>query len=534
MATRRRAVGVRARQAGPPRASRRRQDPPPPAADERARHSGRPRQGRGPLPRRAARRAGARGRRRGPGDRLRLERRVAGRSRARPARRCSRSTRGEFGHGRTRNLGAERASGDVIAFLTQDATPAPGWLDALREGVRARRRRRRRLRPAPPAPRHQPDDRARADRVLRHVRADDAPPRVFGAGDPTFLSNVNAAYRRACWEEIRFDDVAYSEDQAFGRALAAHPRWRKAYHPRRRGPARARLPAAGVHAPLLRRVPRPARDDRPRRAARRCARRCAASAARWRPTGGTCASAASTAPSARAGPRARWSTTAAARRSPSLGLARRRAARRRAARAVARAPATAAPAAVAALPPMRPTPPRHRVRRRRARAARRPGAAARRRTRAWPTASGCTSRSSIPTFNVGSGGHYIIFQLVQRLERMGHTCSIWVHDLFGTGARRTARRCCAASITESFAPRARRRCSREFDALVRRRRGGRHRLADRLPGARARRLPRPRLPGQRPRARVLRHVGRARVGGARRTASACTASPAARGCATCT
>ena len=26
--------------------------------------------------------------------------------------------------------------------------------------------------------------------------------------DPTFLSNVNAAYRRACWEEIRFDDVA--------------------------------------------------------------------------------------------------------------------------------------------------------------------------------------------------------------------------------------------------------------------------------------------------------------------------------------
>ena len=54
-------------------------------------------------------------------------------------------------------------------------------------------------------------------------------PRVFD--EPTFLSNVNAAYRRACWEEIRFEDVAYSEDQAFGRALAAHPRWRKAYHP---------------------------------------------------------------------------------------------------------------------------------------------------------------------------------------------------------------------------------------------------------------------------------------------------------------
>ena len=40
---------------------------------------------------------------------------------------------GDFGHGRTRNLGAERATGDIIAFLTQDATPAPGWLAALRE-----------------------------------------------------------------------------------------------------------------------------------------------------------------------------------------------------------------------------------------------------------------------------------------------------------------------------------------------------------------------------------------------------------------
>ncbi len=30
---------------------------------------------------------------------------------------------GEFGHGRTRNLGAERTSGELICFLTQDAIP---------------------------------------------------------------------------------------------------------------------------------------------------------------------------------------------------------------------------------------------------------------------------------------------------------------------------------------------------------------------------------------------------------------------------
>ncbi|HEY2202065.1 MAG TPA: glycosyltransferase family A protein, partial [Solirubrobacteraceae bacterium] len=38
-----------------------------------------------------------------------------------------------FGHGRTRNLGAERTSGELVCFLTQDATPCPGWLNAYRE-----------------------------------------------------------------------------------------------------------------------------------------------------------------------------------------------------------------------------------------------------------------------------------------------------------------------------------------------------------------------------------------------------------------
>ncbi len=41
----------------------------------------------------------------------------------------------EFSHGGTRNLLMELASGDHVAFLTQDATPAsPRWLAALLEG----------------------------------------------------------------------------------------------------------------------------------------------------------------------------------------------------------------------------------------------------------------------------------------------------------------------------------------------------------------------------------------------------------------
>ena len=138
----------------------------------------------------------------------------------------------EFGHGRTRNLGAERATGE------RDRLPHAGR-DARAGLARRAARGASRCPPdvgavfGPHLPR--PDTSPMIARELTEFFATfappDAAPRVFGPDDPTFLSNVNAAYRRACWEEIRFDDVAYSEDQAFGRALAAHPRWRKAYHP---------------------------------------------------------------------------------------------------------------------------------------------------------------------------------------------------------------------------------------------------------------------------------------------------------------
>ena len=55
-------------------------------------------------------------------------------------------------------------------------------------------------------------------------------PVVQSAGDPTFLSNVNACYARACWEQIRFREVAYSEDQAFGSDML-EAGWSKVYHP---------------------------------------------------------------------------------------------------------------------------------------------------------------------------------------------------------------------------------------------------------------------------------------------------------------
>jgi glycosyltransferase involved in cell wall biosynthesis len=44
----------------------------------------------------------------------------------------------------------------------------------------------------------------------------------------------------------------------------------------------------------------------------------------------------------------------------------------------------------------------------------------------------------IPPFTKGSGGHNTIFTLVDRLERAGHTCSIWMYDARGRHHRENA------------------------------------------------------------------------------------------------
>jgi O-antigen biosynthesis protein len=136
----------------------------------------------------------------------------------------------EFGHGRTRNLGAESTSGEIIAFLTQDATPLPGWLAAIQEGFDLGEQVGAVYGPH----RARPDTSPMIARELETFFATHAGPgggpAVQRDGGDTFLSNVNAAYRRDCWEQLRFADVVYSEDQAFGRAMLAAG-WEKVFHP---------------------------------------------------------------------------------------------------------------------------------------------------------------------------------------------------------------------------------------------------------------------------------------------------------------
>jgi glycosyltransferase involved in cell wall biosynthesis/GT2 family glycosyltransferase len=135
----------------------------------------------------------------------------------------------EFGHGRTRNLGARSTAGELICFLTQDATPVPGWLAAYRAAFALDPRVGAAYGPHLP----RADTSPMIARELEEFFAGFSPagdPLIQRAGEASFLSNVNACYTRACWEEIGFRDVPYSEDQAFGKDMLAAG-WLKVYQP---------------------------------------------------------------------------------------------------------------------------------------------------------------------------------------------------------------------------------------------------------------------------------------------------------------
>jgi glycosyltransferase involved in cell wall biosynthesis len=152
-------------------------------------------------------------------------------------------SRGEFGHGRTRNLLMERTRAPHVAFLTQDATPAgERWLARLLEaleldGDAALVTGPYRARPGAPAwLRREYRDwfAAMADGAEpRMVRAADLPRDASGQvalSPATFSTSANALLARAAWERVPFRDVAYAEDQRLGLDLLAAG-YAKVFHP---------------------------------------------------------------------------------------------------------------------------------------------------------------------------------------------------------------------------------------------------------------------------------------------------------------
>jgi rhamnosyltransferase len=128
----------------------------------------------------------------------------------------------EFGHGRTRNLGAELARGEILVFTSQDAVAASEtWLAtlarSLARGVGVAGAYGRQLPHADATPPEQ--------YFLDFLYGPDARVQRLDAGaepdfEQTLFSNVNSAIPRAVWQEFPFaDDLIMSEDQEWSRRV---------------------------------------------------------------------------------------------------------------------------------------------------------------------------------------------------------------------------------------------------------------------------------------------------------------------------
>lgn len=141
----------------------------------------------------------------------------------------------QFGHGRTRNMLCDRSRGDYIAFLTQDATPAgPNWLSSMIDSFELADRVGAVFGPHIPRPESSPMIANELQRFFKQMSPNGEPVVHSSAPDgqvpSTFLSNVNSCISKLCWQELRFRDVAYAEDQAFGEDLIAAG-WQKVFNP---------------------------------------------------------------------------------------------------------------------------------------------------------------------------------------------------------------------------------------------------------------------------------------------------------------
>ena len=152
--------------------------------------------------------------------------------------------KGEFSHGGTRNLMMQMASGDHVAFLTQDATPVHDrWLAALLEGFAQADDVAAVFGPHDPRPdaSHMiKSEMARhfaswGDGTRIDVQRLDRSPHGIAAyrkfpGQLTFLSDVNCAIARWAWSRVPYRNVPYAEDQLLGRELI-EAGFAKVFHP---------------------------------------------------------------------------------------------------------------------------------------------------------------------------------------------------------------------------------------------------------------------------------------------------------------
>ncbi|MCI0158199.1 glycosyltransferase [Leifsonia shinshuensis] len=149
----------------------------------------------------------------------------------------------EFGHGKTRNLAAQLANGEFVAYLTHDAVPSNRkWLSELIAPFQRFPEVMAVLGKQVARPRAFPLQKYEIHGMFRHLGPDFGTTLFYATPDlledaasisvMSYYSDVNSAVRRKfLLEVIPYRDVRYAEDQMFGRDLILAG-YTKAYAPR--------------------------------------------------------------------------------------------------------------------------------------------------------------------------------------------------------------------------------------------------------------------------------------------------------------
>jgi glycosyltransferase involved in cell wall biosynthesis len=137
-----------------------------------------------------------------------------------------------FHHGRTRNLGASIATGEILVFLSQDALPvSDSWLDAMLSNfhdpsVGAVYGRQL------PRPHSTLERRDALDAVYGGKKLIKDPAHRNGMGYRFYhFSDVNSAIRRSVWDAVRFpEDLKVFEDIGIAKRILDRG-WKIVYEP---------------------------------------------------------------------------------------------------------------------------------------------------------------------------------------------------------------------------------------------------------------------------------------------------------------
>ena len=137
----------------------------------------------------------------------------------------------EFHHGRTRNLGAEQASGKILVYITQDALPLhDNWLHKLTDDLKNPQVAMvvgRQI----PWPTTKPPEKFFYSYYFPEHKIEV----VRGASDyyrdNMFISNVNSAIKRDVWQQFKFsEDIVLAEDKEIAKRILLAG-WKIVYQP---------------------------------------------------------------------------------------------------------------------------------------------------------------------------------------------------------------------------------------------------------------------------------------------------------------